>query len=92
VTTQEPTKKMIVTIDDDHFELGDLADAGALRERIERAVADGGRFVDVPVVGSDPIAVLITPRTRVTLRVARDIAPDPLPPSYPTGLHALDEI
>lgn len=89
---QEPAKKMIVTIDDDRFELADPADARELRERIERAVADGGRFVEVPVFDGEPIAVLITPRTRVTIRVVRDIAPDPMPPSYPTGLHALDEI
>lgn len=91
MTEPAPAAKTIVTIDDDRFEVAHSDDIPSLRERIEHAVSSGGRFVDVPVAGSAPVAVLITPRTRVVISVTHEVSPDEGPPSYPSGLRILDD-
>lgn len=92
MTARAPTEKTIVAIDDDRFELDADASVPALRQAIERAVASGGQFVDIAVAHGNTVAVLITPRTRAIISVIHEIAPEPEPVSYPSGLHIIDDI
>lgn len=84
--------KLVVALDGNRFELTDGAQAKSLRGQVEQAVASGGRFIDFITASGDPVAVLITPRSRVTISVVREIQPDFDPPAYPTGMHIIDEI
>ncbi len=92
MTARSPGEKTIVAIDDDRFELDADASVPELRDAIERAVASGGTFVDIEVAHGNSVAVLITPRTRVIISVIHEIAPEPEPISYSSGLHIIDDI
>lgn len=59
-----------VTFDGEGFLLSQDQDVGDLRRRIEEATRGTGTFVDVVVVGNRTVSVLITPRSRVTIRVS----------------------
>lgn len=45
-------------------------DLGALKRRIEEAIATAGTFVDFVIVGNRQVSLLVTPRSQVTISVA----------------------
>jgi hypothetical protein len=57
-----------LTIERHTYELAQNTDLQALKSTTERAVAAGGRFVDVTVVGNIAMSILITPGGPIFIR------------------------
>lgn len=57
-----------LTIERHSYELAQNTDLQALKQATEKAVAAGGRFVDVTVVGNIAMSVLVTPGVPILLR------------------------
>jgi hypothetical protein len=59
-----------LTIERHTYELAQNTDLQALKSATERAVAAGGRFVDVTIVGNIAMSILITPGIPIFIRTA----------------------
>ncbi|HCJ48173.1 MAG TPA: hypothetical protein DHW40_02380 [Microbacterium sp.] len=88
----ERSSRTIMMIDDSRFQLEEGADLAGVRARIEAAVIAGGGFVDFAAAGSLPIAVLITPHSRVVIATEREIVADATVIEPPAGLYLLEDI
>lgn len=57
-----------LTIEHHTYELAQNTDVQALKTATEEAVAGGGRFVDVVVVGNIAMSILVTPGVAIFIR------------------------
>ena len=60
-------RRTTLTIDGHSYELAQGTQLGALKSSVEDAVREGGRFVDVTVVGNVAVSVLVSPGVAVFL-------------------------
>ena len=84
---------IIVSVDDARFELADADTLPELRRHIEEAAQAGGRFVDLTAAGGRPVAIFITPHSRIIITYDTTVNPEPVNDVVPfAGLHLLEEI
>jgi hypothetical protein len=74
-TSRRFMRRATLSISGRAYELAPEADLASLKEAIRQAVGEGGRFVDVNVVGTIVVSVLASPGVPILL-TSRDVDDD----------------